>query len=150
MHNFRNFTQIMYSFGNLDYSKCLNNCSQVEYIVLLKIEEYLEENKTNFVNVTKLSELLNVSTPAVSRVLISLEGKKYIARNIDVFCRRNTFVELTAKGKKVLEKNIKQINDVLVKAFGSELNNTIDFLIEVGKKLNLVQSERGDLNACVE
>ena len=76
--------------------------------------------------------------------------KKLIKRKIDVFCRRNTFVELTAKGKKVLEKNINLIYDVLVKAFGSELNNTIDFLIEVGKKLNLVQSERGDLNACVE
>ena len=64
---FRNFTQIMYSFGNLDYSKFLNNCSKVEYVVLLKIEEFMEENNVDYVNVTKVSEMLNVSTPAISR-----------------------------------------------------------------------------------
>ena len=122
MHNFRNFTQIMYSFGNLDYSKCLNNCSQVEYIVLLKIEEYLEENKTNFVNVTKLSELLNVSTPAVSRVLKSLESKKYIARNIDVFCRRNTKIKITELGKTGIQES--DVIDIENRSTGVHCNLT--------------------------
>lgn len=138
--------ELMTAFKGLNNSDMLEGCSQSEFNTLVTIEQ-IEAEK---VNVNKIAESLKVSMPAVSKTLKNLESKKLIKRKIDVFCRRNTFVELTAKGKKVLEKNIKQINDVLVKAFGSELNNTIDFLIEVGKKLNLVQSERGDLNACVE
>lgn len=110
--SFTSFTQIMYSFGNLDYSKFLNNCSKVEYIVLLKINEYLEQEKVSFINVTKLSELLNVSTPAVSRVLKNLESKKYILRNIDVICRRNTRVKLTKLGKDELIKSNDRLNEI--------------------------------------
>lgn len=110
--SFSSFTQIMYSFGNLDYSKFLNNCSKVEYIVLLKINEYLERENVQFINVTKLSELLNVSTPAVSRVLKSLESKKYIVRNIDVLCRRNTRVRLTKLGKEELSQANEKLNEV--------------------------------------
>lgn len=110
--NFTCFTQIMYSFGNLDFSKYLNNCSKVEYVVLLKVNEYLETNNTDYVNVIKLSELLNVSTPAVSRVLKSLESKKYIIRNIDVFCRRNTRVKLTELGKTELNKCNDKLNEI--------------------------------------
>ncbi len=112
MHKFRSFTQIMYSFGNLDYSKLLNNCSKVEYIVLLKIDEYLESNEKDYVNVTKLSEMLNVSPPAISRVLKSLEEKMYIIRNVDVFCRRNTRVKLTNLGKIELNKNNDKLNEI--------------------------------------
>ena len=112
MNKFRNFTQIMYSFGNLDYSKFLNNCSKVEYVVLLKIEEYMEENDVDYVNVTKVSEMLNVSTPAISRVLKSLENKKYIIRNVDIFCRRNTHVKLTELGKEELKNNNDKLNEI--------------------------------------
>lgn len=138
--------ELMTAFKGLNNSDMLEGCSQSEFNILVTIEQ-IEAEK---VNVNKIAESLKVSMPAVSKTLKNLESKKLIKRKIDVFCRRNIFVELTAKGKKVLEKNINLIYDVLVKAFGSELNNTIDFLIEVGKKLNLVQSERGDLNACVE
>ena len=112
MNKFRNFTQIMYSFGNLDYSKFLNNCSKVEYVVLLKIEEYMEENDVDYVNVTKVAEMLNVSTPAISRVLKSLENKKYIIRNVDIFCRRNTHVKLTELGKEELKNNNDKLNEI--------------------------------------
>ena len=112
MNKFRNFTQIMYSFGNLDYSKFLNNCSKVEYVVLLKIEEYMEENDVDYVNVTKVSEMLNVSTPAISRVLKSLENKKYIIRNVDIFYRRNTHVKLTELGKEELKNNNDKLNEI--------------------------------------
>jgi DNA-binding MarR family transcriptional regulator len=66
----------MYSFGNLDFSKLLNNISKSEYVVLSKIDEYIEMANIDYINVTKLSELMNVSVPAVSRVLKGLENKK--------------------------------------------------------------------------
>ena len=118
MRDFRSFTQIMYSFGNLDFSKFLNNCSKSEYVVLSKIDEYIEANKVDCINVTKLSELLNVSTPAISRVLKSLESKKYIIRDIDIFCRRNTLVRLTSTGN----KELKECNDKLNSVFDSYFN----------------------------
>lgn len=118
MRDFRSFTQIMYSFGNLDFSKFLNNCSKSEYVVLSKIDEYTEANKVDCINVTKLSELLNVSTPAISRVLKNLESKKYIIRDIDIFCRRNTLVRLTSIGT----KELKDCNDKLNSVFDSYFN----------------------------
>jgi DNA-binding MarR family transcriptional regulator len=118
MRDVRSFTQIMYSFGNMDFSKFLNNCSKAEYVVLSKIDEYIEINKVDYINVTKLSELLNVSTPAISRVLKSLESKKYIIRDIDVFCRRNTLVRLTSIGN----KELKDCNDKLKSVFDDCFN----------------------------
>ncbi len=142
MHKFRNFTQIIYSFGNLDYSKCLNNCSQVEYVVLLKIEEYLEENDAKFVNVTKLSELLSVSTPAVSRVLKSLESKKYIARNIDVFCRRNTKIKITELGKKELAEDNNRLNQIFDSYFLGLPSEEQEVLINSIEKMYKVFNEK--------
>ena len=97
--------ELMTAFKGLNNSDMLEGCSQSEFNTLVTIEQ-IEAEK---VNVNKIAESLKVSMPAVSKTLKNLESKKLIKRKIDVFCRRNTFVELTAKGKKVLEKNIKQI-----------------------------------------
>ena len=122
MDNFSSFTQIMYSFGNLDFSKLLNNISKSEYVVLSKIDEYIEMANIDYINVTKLSELMNVSVPAVSRVLKGLENKKYIVRNIDILCRRNTRVKLTEEGKVVLKESNDSLNDI----FSDYLNELTD------------------------
>ena len=104
MENYKAFTQSLYSLGNIDFSVLLNNCTSVEYVVLSKLEMCMTDENLDYVNVTQLSVKLGVSVPAVSRVLRSLEEKKYIERNVDIFCRRNTRVKLTKAGKKELSK----------------------------------------------
>lgn len=104
MEKYKSFAQSLYSLGNVDYSVLLNNCTSVEYIILSKIDMCITEDVLEYVNVTQLSEKLGVSMPAVSRVLKSLEGKRYIERNVDIFCRRNTRVKITKEGKKELLK----------------------------------------------
>lgn len=104
MENYKSFTQSIYSLGNIDFSILLNNCSSVEYVVLSKIDMCITDGNLEYVNVTQIADKLAVSLPAVSRVLKSLESKKYIERNVDIFCRRNTRVKITKDGKKELAK----------------------------------------------
>ena len=150
MRDFRSFTQIMYSFGNLDFSKFLNNCSKSEYVVLSKIDEYIVNNKVDYINVTKLSELLNVSTPAISRVLKSLESKKYIIRDIDIFCRRNTLVRLTPTGTKEVKECNGKLNGIFDNYFNELSSEEQDVFIESVEKLHKafctkIQELEGDL-----
>ena len=150
MRDFRSFTQIMYSFGNLDFSKFLNNCSKSEYVVLSKIDEYIEVNKVDCINVTKLSELLNVSTPAISRVLKSLESKKYIIRDIDIFCRRNTLVRLTSTGNKELKECNNKLNSVFDSYFNEISSEEQDAFVHSIEKVykafcTKIQELEGDL-----
>lgn len=142
MNDFSSFTQIMYSFGNLDFSKLLNNISKGEYVVMLNIEEYIEENNVDYINVTKLAELVNVSVPAISRVLKSLESKKYIARDIDLLCRRNTRVKLTLKGKNTLKESNDILNEVF-KEYTSELTKEEqDIFVRLVEKIYKVFCKR--------
>ena len=121
MENYKTFIQSLYSLGNVDYSCLLNNCTMGEFIVLSKIDICMTDEKLEFVNVSKLAEKLNVSMPAVSRILKSLETKKFIERNVDIFCRRNTRVKITKKGKIEAGKCQKNIDDFFAQVF-SDLN----------------------------
>ena len=133
--DFSSFTQIMYSFGNLDFSKLLNNISKSEYVVMLNIKEYTQENNVNYINVTKLAELVNVSVPAISRVLKSLECKKYIIRDIDLLCRRNTMVKLTLNGSNVLKNSNDILNDVFQEYINELTKEEQEVFVELVEKI---------------
>lgn len=130
MEKHKCFASILYSFGNLDLSILLENISCAEYIILSKIEEYISKNDVEYIHVTKLSEELKVSTPAVSRILKGLENKKMINRTIDIFCKRNTRVRLTNEGKNKLEychKNLDNFfNEVFSEISQEEQQDIID------------------------
>ena len=103
--------------GRLLYS-CLNmrkqltrfmgstNITQGEYLVL----RYMTNSKQDFesekhsIRAAFLSSTLDMSRPAVSRILNSLENKELIMRSIDKTDRRGISIELTEKGKEELNK----------------------------------------------
>ena len=64
-----------------------------------------------------LAEELKVSTPAVSRVLKSLEAKKLVNKTIDIFCKRNTKVKLTKQGLILVEKCYKKFDSFFEEIF---------------------------------
>lgn len=133
MEKFKCFTQVLYSFGNLDFSVVLEEVSSAEYIILSKIEEYTSKNQVEYINVTKLSEELKVSTPAVSRVLKVLETKKLLSKTVDIFCKRNTKVKLTEAGTIVLEKSYQKFNTFFEEIFKEMTDHEQEVIIETLK-----------------
>jgi len=81
----------------------LESLNDSDFTFLYIMNNYMEEENVKFVNVSKLSELNQVSLPAISKQLNKLESEKLIKRTIDIFNRRNTKVSITEYGLKVLE-----------------------------------------------
>ena len=111
--------------------------SPSDYFLLFNISEYLNENKQDFIYVSKIAEIQDISVPAVSKVLRKLEENKYIKRTIDMFCRRNTKVKLTPSGLKILEQNNKiveeLVEDILAKVSEEKIYQALDVKNEVEK-----------------
>lgn len=99
----------IYYLSTIDYSKMFVNCSRCEFIIMTIIDNYLNKNNADKIYITTLADELSISVPAVSRTLRNLEFRRLIKRNIDVFCRRNTYVKFTEKGKKVFAENKKKV-----------------------------------------
>ena len=97
-----------------------------------------------------MSEELHVSLPAVSRALKRLEEKKFIERNVDIFCRRNTRVKLTNTGKIELTKCQTNLDDFFTELFNdmdeSEQNVMLDSVQKMYKKVyENLQKHKGDI-----
>ena len=96
--------------------------SQREFMMLERIIGH-ESTPDKGIFVSELAQLLHVSTPAVSRMLKSLEDKKLIQRTVDSADRRNTMIFVTPFGFEVLEKQeaiLDQMMGSVVRKMGYE------------------------------
>jgi len=114
--------------------------SHGEYLVLRNIGRgqgrfYGQEGP---VKAAKLSELLEVSRPAITRILNGLENRGYITRHIDKADRRSINIALTDTGRRALDAANQRISataDRLVSSLGDEdaekLIQLLDRLTEI-------------------
>ena len=65
------------------------------------------------ITVSEIAAELDVTPPAVSRSLRSLESRGLITRETDLLNRRNTMVRLTADGRSFLEISRRQMDKVM-------------------------------------
>ena len=65
------------------------------------------------ITVSEIASELDVTPPAVSRSLKSLESRGLILRETDLMNRRNTMVRLTESGLDFLKKSRKQMDSVM-------------------------------------
>jgi DNA-binding MarR family transcriptional regulator len=85
----------------LDFSKQIGGITEREYF-FLRILDYLSSKLgSEPVYVSSIVSELDISGPAVSKMLKNLEEKQLISRRTDASDRRNTVVALTDKGRKV-------------------------------------------------
>lgn len=86
--------------------------SQREFMMLERIVGHESEpNKGIFVS--ELAQILQVSTPAVSRMLKSLEDQTFVRREIDPNDRRNTMIFVTEHGMEVLERQEDLLDEMM-------------------------------------
>ena len=70
-------------------------------------------NGKDGITVSEIAAELDVTPPAVSRSLRSLESRGLVSRETNLLNRRNTMVKLTENGHIFLEKSRKQMDTVM-------------------------------------
>lgn len=96
------FFKILQQFRHIRWGSNLKEMTQLEYVALTTIHHaQAAQPDRPGVYVSALAEELATSVSMVSKMLKSLEEKGWILRTIDPGSRRNTFVSLTAEGRRL-------------------------------------------------
>lgn len=138
--NYMTMINVLHSLAKMNFTPLLKNLSQSEFLVLFFVKKFKEHHSDGGqgINVSSIAAVMEVSSPAVSRTLNSLEEKQYITRTIDKSNRRNIFVSITEQGKEAYKSDSKIISDVscgIIEKMGKE---QFDTLIELSLKLSKI------------
>ncbi|WP_343209795.1 MarR family winged helix-turn-helix transcriptional regulator [Anaerolentibacter hominis] len=138
----REMMESMRRFRKLNHSAMhmYLHVSQGEFFVLGLL--YSFRNKGHAASVSSMADQLEMSMPAVSRILRSLEEKDYIIRSTDRADRRNTFVEMTSRGEKEFAQAFRQVHDYwegVMKRLGYA--DTAAFLYLMNRLLEAMQKQ---------
>ncbi len=89
--------------------KPLANCHPAAFMTLVAIQDYCEETpEARGISVGELAERLEVSMPAVSKMLRTLEERGWAIRLTDEQNRRMVYVNVTEAGKVLLTEAKRQ------------------------------------------
>ncbi len=120
------------------------NLSQGEYLVLRGIKNAvfpLSKDKEKGPRAAKLSDMLELSRPSITRILNNLEGRQLIERSIDKSDRRGVSIQLTDRGQEALDtadRRLRAVSDRLASGLGPE---DTDKLIQLMDKLSDIYRE---------
>lgn len=90
-----------------------------------------ENSSPDGITVSQIAAKLEITTPAVSRTLKSLDEKGFIERRVNMLNRRSTIVRLTEKGEKILDnaqKNMLSLISFIKEKMGTERVNEFNVL----------------------
>lgn len=100
------------------------------------------------ITVSAIAAELDVTPPAVSRSLKSLESRGLVTRETNLINRRNTMVRLTENGRELLENSRKQMDAVMERVhekMGEERKNQLcDLLSEMMEIIEKYVTEKGE------
>mgnify|MGYP000975777970 FL=1 len=119
------FAAIIARLHKLKFGNMLTGISEIEFKTMSAISRI---SKSGDVKVSDIARYLELSAPAVSRTMKSLEEKEYIERHTDKQDRRNTFVKLTAKGEEQLKawmKIFEEFSEAIFARLGDEKSNQL-------------------------
>ena len=109
------------------------NLSRSQWRIMVLLEQH------QLLTAKEICEMTNMEKVMVSRAVKELEQRKLIKRKVNKSDKRSLFLELTAKGKKSIEKLIPAVNDWqknLKKNVGARnYNQLVSMLNEVKSKL---------------
>lgn len=101
---------------NINPTVLLKNVTLAELKLIYCAQEYLK-NEGRPVSSAEAAERLGISAPAVSRTVKGLEVKGCLKRRIDDNDRRSIKIEVTEKGRELLEENMKRCIALLDRIF---------------------------------
>ena len=119
------FAAIIARMHKLKFGNMLTGVSEIEFKTMSAISRI---SKSGDVKVSDIARYLELSAPAVSRTMKSLEEKEYIERQTDKQDRRNTFVKLTIKGEeqqKAWMKSFEEFSEAIFARLGDDKSNKL-------------------------
>lgn len=125
------FAGIIAKLHKLKFANLLSGVSELEFKAMACINKM--KNMEEQVKVSDIVKYLELSPPAISRVMKTLEEKNFIERHTDKEDRRNTNVTLTAEGKRQFKEWTKEFEDVSLAVFeklGEEKSNQLLNIME--------------------
>lgn len=94
----QDITETLIMLKSIRLSHIIAGITPNEYISLRIIQALINKSQGDGVHISQIGSELEISAPAVSKMLKGLEEKGLIRREVDFENRRNTFVFLTKKG----------------------------------------------------
>ena len=137
------FLETSHSFKKVDLRWLELGLSESEFLVLDIVDRYHASVRGQpGIYVSQLADLLQVSPPAVSRMLRGLEKRGLLTRETDRQNRRNTFVKLTADGQSAREKAVCRIRDFLNRVIQrAGIAETEQMLRQISRVREVMQDE---------
>ena len=109
-HMEQNVWEALHMFRKLNIGSILPHLSKGEFVLMNGIYHVQKKiGSEHGVKMSELAEYTHALPPAVSRSIKALEKKEYVRRFVDQKDRRNTLVEITESGQKVLQES----NDIM-------------------------------------
>ena len=108
-----------------------------EFYVLQHVFQQMGRKGVNYVTPTELSEVMEVTKPAISKMLNVLEDKGYIERQQDSKDRRAVYVTLTENGQGVREESMKIVRQAVNRIIQQMGDQAADRLIDALQDLLL-------------
>jgi DNA-binding MarR family transcriptional regulator len=139
--NERDIIDTLVMLKGINLSSIIDGITPNGYIFLKIIQTLIERSKSDATYVSEIGNKLEISAPAVSRMLKSLEAKGLIRREIDSENRRNTFVFLTDKGYTVKANADKSLNLFFKNVYKKVGRENIDQFRMLAKKITTVVFE---------
>ena len=123
------FLATAHRFKKIHMDGIFPEISKGEFWVLKMIQKVTLKSESECgVYVSTIAEHLKVTPSAISRTLKGLEEKELIERKVNKNDRRNTYVTLTEKGKKVTKKVEAEMNEFtknVISGMGEEDSKTL-------------------------
>ena len=120
----------MHSMISCDKSPLLDGLTIAEFSLILCVERHIFEGR-NDITVAEAASKLNVSVPAISRVVKNLQSRGIIERRTDPDDRRSVRITVTPAGREVFAANKQRC----VKAFDRVLGHFTDDELQTFAKL---------------
>ncbi len=119
--------------GNVPFSNdCGLQTNEMQLLYMISENCTCDSEEGINLNMQRIQERLQISRPAISYTLNTLEKKEYIVREIDPKDRRRISIHITAEGETASEQSMQQHMDMwnrLVEEFGEDnMNQLIQLL----------------------
>ncbi len=139
----------LHAVSIISFSGILAETSKGEFLMMAAIDRLEKTGRSESCGISNIAETLNVSSPAVSRTITSLENRGYVTRYIDRLNRRNRCVRLTERGAEIFESEKNRLSDFVGKIaerMGEDrlselLSLSNDLLRNIEEEINLRKDE---------
>lgn len=142
---YRQFFTTMFQFHKLRISELLPDMTKVDFMTLMEISHLSCGEEKKKVTTSVLAEKMQVKPSAVSRTMKGLEEKGLIERSVNRADRRNTYVELTEQGKRVIKECKSDLDEVMLTVFAKMGPEDIRRLIGYLDEIYLITKEEIEL-----